>query len=412
VQLLAVPIAVNALGHDQFALYAMLAAAVGWLSLATIGIGPVLAVGIAEAAATDDRTVERRLFTSALLPILLITLLAGVALQILVRTVPLTALFGPRYLHSADTISAGLALLVGFFLAQCVLSVVEAAQLGYQEQHLLNLATIGGNALSVATIIVAARLAPSVLGMIVAVNGPLLLFRLANAAVFFARRAYLYPAARHFSGSDCRRLLSSGVVFSLASGVGNFFCHLLPVMLVGRALGAEDGTAFAVGMNALIMASGMASVISVSLWPAISDSRARRDIGWTRLAYRRSLLYGTIYGCAMGTMFGLLGAPLFRLWVGPSIHMGAPLLASLGLYCALMMWETVHFHFLIGMKQVMLPSMLYLLRSVFAVVCTQLTLPSLGLGAPFLWLSVSVVLFTLLPLTLATRHQLKMAGRW
>lgn len=406
VQLLAIPIAVNALGHEQFALYAMLTAAVGWLSLATIGIGPVLVVDIAEAAAADDRVTEQRLLTSALLPVLSATLLVGIALQVFAQTASLTRLFGPRYLDNAGTITTGLALLVGFILAQCVLSVVEAAQMGHQEQHVLNVTTIAANALTIPTIIFVVNLAPSVPGMIVATNAPLLVFRAANAALFFRRRPYLCPAFRHFSKADCGRLLRSGVAFSLASGLGNFLCHLLPVMLVGRSRGAQETAAFAVAMNALVLASGMASMISVALWPAISDSRARRETDWTRRAYRRLLVYGMAYGCLTGIAFGVFGGPLFRMWIGSSVHMGGPLLASLGLYSVLMMWEGVHFNFLIGMKVVVLPSVLFLSRGVFSVIVTHLTLGSLGPAGPFLSLSAGVVLFTLLPLTVVTRVRL------
>ena len=64
-QVVALPIAVKALGNKQFVLYSMLISAVGWLSLVNLGIGPALTVNIAEAAVLKDRETEKRLFNSA-----------------------------------------------------------------------------------------------------------------------------------------------------------------------------------------------------------------------------------------------------------------------------------------------------------------------------------------------------------
>ena len=150
-------------------------------------------------------------------------------------------------------------------------------------------------------------------------------------------------------------------------------------------------------MNALLIAAGMVSMVTVSLWPAIADSAARGERAWIRQAYRRTLGYALAYGALIGVLFASLGNVLFRLWFGPSISVPAALSIPLGVYFFLLMWENAYFALLIGTKQIAVPSVLYICRSLFAVGLTAVLLPRLGPPSGFIALAASVCLFTLLP---------------
>ncbi len=64
-QLLALPVAVNSLGIDRFALYAVLTSGVSWLGLVNYGFGPGLTLEVAGYAAVGDERGVRRAFGSA-----------------------------------------------------------------------------------------------------------------------------------------------------------------------------------------------------------------------------------------------------------------------------------------------------------------------------------------------------------
>jgi O-antigen/teichoic acid export membrane protein len=303
VQLVALPIAVKALGTEQFALYAMLAAAVGWLGLVNIGVGPVLTVNIASAAAQGDNGAEKRLLASALIPILFAVCITGIVVYLSVYFIDVAVIFGNNYSRYPNVIRIGVSILAGFALLQIILSVVEAAQSGYQEQYKQNLMAMSSNIFSIGAIIAAAIFYPTVIGMILAVNIFPFLFRVLNAFLVFRKRPFLIPSIKYFNFSDCKSLLYNGFAFSMAGGLGNFLCHIFPVVLVGRILNANSSTSFAVAMNALIIASGILSMVNIPLWPAISDSLARADIGWARRAYYRTLIYSMGYALIIGVAF-------------------------------------------------------------------------------------------------------------
>jgi O-antigen/teichoic acid export membrane protein len=406
VQIVAFPIALAALGPEQFVLYAMLASAVGWLGLVNIGVGPPLTVMMSEAAASGDRLRQQRLFSSALWPVALLVLVTGTVLIAVMRFVSLARLFGAAYAGQGWTIEVGLSILAAVFLVQTLLSVVEAAQLGYQEQYRLNAMAVGGNLASAVALVGIATIRPSVVSMIVAVSMPPLLFRIANAVGVIWNRPYLRPTTGGLSWATSRGLVGSGLAFSLATGFGNFLCHQLPIVLIGKRLPAAEAASFAVAMNALLIAAGMVSMVTVSLWPAISDGMARGERSWVERASRRTLRYSIGYGLVVGFVFAAFGRILFKLWFGVSIEIGPALSFSLGLYFFLLMWENAYFAVLIGMKEIAVPSLLYVGRSLFAVGLMSVLAARLGAPAAFVALALSVCLFTLVPFRTRVRRVL------
>jgi O-antigen/teichoic acid export membrane protein len=406
VQIVALPIAVSALGQAQFVLYAMLASAIGWLGLVNIGVGPPLTVMMSEAAASGDRLRQQRLFSSALGPVVILVLGIGGVLAGAVRFLPADRIFGPAYAAEGWTIHVGLSILAIVFIVQTLLSVFEAAQLGFQEQYRLNAMATGGNLASAVAVVGVAIWSPSVVGMIAAVSVPPVLARIANAVTVMRRRPYLRPTLRGVSWAESRTLMGSGVAFSLATGFGNFLCHQLPIVLAGRRLPPAEAASFAVTMNALLIAAGMVSMVTVSLWPAISDGMARGERPWVERAARRTLRYSMGYGFLVGAVFAALGGILFRLWFGATIVVGQALSISLGLYFFLLMWENAYFAILIGMKQIAIPSLLYVCRSLFAVALMSILVPRIGSPAMFIALAASVCVFTLRPFSARVRRVL------
>lgn len=410
IQIVALPVALAALGQQQFVLYAMLASAVGWLGLVNIGVGPPLTVMMSEAAASGDRVEQQRLFASALLPVAIVVLTTGIAVAIALRVVPMEWLFGATYAADRTTVVEGLLILTAVFLVQTLVAVVEAAQLGYQEQYRLNAMAIGGNLASAIAIIAVATVRPTVVGMIAAVSLPPLLFRIANAVDVLWRRPHLRLRPALVSKQVSRQLVGSGLAFSLATGFGNFLCHQLPIILVGRRLPSDEAASFAVSMNALLIAAGMVSMVTVSLWPAIADGMARGERGWVEHASRRTLRYSVGYGLLVGAAFAVFGRFLFSVWFGAAIDVGPALSLTLGVYFFLLMWENAYFAILIGMKEIAVPSLLYIGRSLFAVMLMHILVGRIGAPAAFIALAASVCVFTLLPFRARVRRVLRDHG--
>jgi O-antigen/teichoic acid export membrane protein len=362
VQLVAMPVAIRALGPEKFVLYAILASAVGWAGAANLGVGPRLTIAIASASAVVDRLKEAHLLTSALVPVATLCLTIAALLPLALLLIPIDKLAGEHYVDQHTTIWVALIVLVAISLLQAILTVVESAQAGYQEQYIANLFAAGGGAVSLGGLLLTAALAPSVMGMILAMSGPSVLARGANALCFFETRRYLRPALRLFDWYWCRTLLADGLAFSCV-GIGSFYNHQFSIVLAGRLLDTHSAATFAAVMTMFVLLFGLVSMLGVPLMPAIADSIAQRDIEWIRRTYWRFLSYSMLCALVLGGLWMAGGRLVLRLLYGPVVEPSQALMFECGMYFVLSVWEYVHYVVLIGLNRIRLPAVLYASRS-------------------------------------------------
>ena len=406
VQIIAMPIAAIALGSHGFALYAMLTAAVGWLTLSNLGIGPTLVVRLAAAHVNGDLEAERSIFSSAFFPAFIISAAVSIAGVLVIWMLPIHNIFGPLYIADTHTIRWGLTALVTMFFLQANLSLFESAQAGYQEQFVQNIiATISGIPCILAVLILAKQ-SPTPVDLILALNVPLVLFRCGNAAWIMSRHKHIYPSLTAFRWPICKELVQNGAIFSLAGGVGNFLAHILPVILIGRAFNSEVSASFAATMNAIILASGVISMLSTPLWPAIADSVARGDRDWARKAYGRLLWSVMAFGLLTALFLAVKGDWLFHVWFKGQINPSQNLIFAAALYFLASCWEIAHFTILVGLHKIAVASMLVCIRAVLGIFATMIFLGVGNEANSFIIMFIAIICVDFIPLRLLVLRKL------
>lgn len=398
VQIVALPIAAVALGAHGFALYAMLMATVGWLALSNLGIGPALVVRLAAAHVQGDLGVEHRIFSSAFIPAFVISATVSLAVMLAIWTIPVYNIFGPLYVADVHTIRWGLTTLVTMFFLQTNISLFESAQAGYQEQYIQNLVAMVSTLPCILAVLIVAKQNPTPVGLILALNLPVVLFRCGNSAWIMWRHPYIRPTLMGFRWSICKELVGSGAIFSLAGGVGNFLPHILPVILVGRTFSSEVSASFAATMNAILLASGVISMLSTPLWPAIADSIARGNRDWAQRAYGRLLWSVMAFGLLIALFLALRGEWLFHVWFKGQINPSRGLLLAAGLYFVALCWEVTHFTILVGLNRIGMASVLVCVRSVLGTIATIICLRMGNEAIPFITMIFAIVIIDMIPM--------------
>jgi len=381
VQALALPVAVRALGIQEFAVYAIISALAGWLTLASAGVGPSLTVRLAGCVGDHHR--ESQLFHSGMLPVVLASTALGAAFLAASWLLPLPILFGRQVITHENEVRLGLSALAGMMVVQSIASVVESAQSGFQETHLQNLRGLIGNFLTGLAVIGVAMWRPSVIGLLLAVQGPAVLSRVVNALMFLARRPYLL-AQQQWSWRASWDLVRDGAAFALAGGIGAFLTIQAPVVIVGREASPAEASSFAASMSLFVMAAGMVSMLVTPMWPAVADAVARNDRDWLKSSYRRVLTIGMVYATGAAGVVGAAGNIILRYWMGPAVGMPRPLALAWGLAFVCHVWEHLHFMLLTGGGRIVTSSMIFLLRSAGTVLLTLAFVGSVGTPAPFL----------------------------
>ncbi|MBN4073777.1 MAG: hypothetical protein COC05_04065 [Gammaproteobacteria bacterium] len=377
-QLLAVPIAIKALGVSQYGVFIMLSAALTWVSMGNIGVGPGLIKGIAASVAKGDQLEESRYFTTALF---LVTSIAILLLSILIITIlllPMGAVFGVQTSELAFEIQVGVILLGGVLSLQVILSVVEASRAGYQEQYVNNLWGIFGNTLSIILLLAVALYWPTIAGMIIAVYGTVVFAKLLNGVhLVTVKRPYLMPRFENFNISFIRILMSTGLAFLLVQ-ISALVNQQSGVLLLGTMLGAESVVSYATMFRLVILAGGIVAMVSQPLLPAYIDAVARGDTKWALKAYRKSSFLLMTYAVVAGILFATFGQDIIRLWVGESIVPSLMVQKLFGLYFVLSMWAHINYIALFGMGVVWRSSIALLVESLLMVLIATWLIEDMG----------------------------------
>lgn len=398
VQIIAIPIAALSLGAHEFALYAMLMAAVGWLTLSNLGIGPTLVVRLAAAHVRGSISEESHIFSSAFFPALAISTVVSLSAMLALWMLPVSGIFGALYINDLHTIRMGLTILICMFFLQTNISLFESAQAGYQKQYTANILAAISSLPCILAVYIVAKINPTPVNIILALNVPAILFKFGNAVWIMWTYPHIIPSLTNFRSDICKGLVKNGVIFSLAGGLGNFLAHILPVIIIGRVFASDVSASFSATMNVIILVSGVISMLATPLWPAISDSVVRGDREWAKRAYKRLLWSIMVFGLLVALFLGFRGEWLFGIWFKGEISPSHGLLVAAGLYFVALCWESAHFSILIGLHKIKVASVLMCIRSIVGVMATLVFISIGNEAIPFIVMFISIIIIDFIPL--------------
>lgn len=394
VQLIAVGVAVRALGSEAFGSYLVMASLVSWLGLAAVGVGPGLTQRIAVATANDDAAGQATAFSSSVALSGLIIIVAS-ACVLTMAGVAISGEQGTTAIN-ADVRTAALVLFLVTAI-QVWLSVVEAAQLGHQEQYFANAFQSAGNATVLALLLLGGHSLGTVTAFVVVTACPPLLAKIGNATLYVARRPYLL--ARHLSIREAAGILSTSIAFaalSLAATASQQLGFLWLAFVAGPAAAVPLGLMFRLNSAA----SGMVGLLTQPLWPAVADAVARRDLAWARRAYRGASQLTVSYAIAYAVGLGTVGGVFVRAWTGVDLDVPQLLLVLFGLYFVVGVWAHVNAITLVGLGNVWLAARIICLEAIISCAGALLLVAQFGATGVILSLLIATasVSATLLPL--------------
>lgn len=398
-QIAVIPLAINALGTDRFGVYVTLAATLGWVNMAGVGIGPGLTLGTASAVAARDRVREARLFTTAFALILTLTSITLTILALAISLLGIQTIFGAKLGVYQSEIGQGMVVLMLLLGANLVLSVVEAVQAGYQSQYVNNLWATLGNIFTIGMLLLVTSHWRSITGMIVAVYGSITVAKMFNAGQLLWRHPYLVPRWNNLDKALARMLITTGLAFLLGQFASLLYLEF-NVFLVGRQLGPASAAGFAVMIQLLVLAGGMVIMITLPLWPAVADAWARGDRAWITNAYKRTTLGLMTYAILVGGVVAIAGNLIVTRWVGSQVVPSFTMQVLSGVYFVMIIWQNINHAFLIGLGQIRSASMGLLAGGIVMMIVNVLLVKVFGSSGVILGmcagLSITAWLFPLL----------------
>ncbi len=408
VQFLAFPLAVRSLGPERFGIYIMLVSALVWIDLGRLGIGPGLTRELAIAWNRGERERERVLFSNAMF------LLLGIAAFITVLLVAAFAvgmpyidtLFGASGARFHSEIVTSIVIVGTFLVAQVVFSIGEAARSAYQDDFINNLMSSLENLASLLMIFWVALFWPTVPGFALAVFGSMVLGKGVNVVLLLVRsRRYLFPRWRYVSRAELRPLVASSLAFWVVQ-IAVLMMHNLSILQLGHLIGAGGLTPFAIVFRLLQLLSTGVLMISMPLWPAITDAVVRGDRDWIVKAYRRLIGSAMAFCTLVAIGLTLFGPALIPLWAGSHVRPGPALNAVLGVYFVIWMWNHCHATVLFGLGRLWAVAWITFCEGALVLVLGSVLVPRYGVVGTGLALCIAGLAVTAWTLPLIVRRAL------
>jgi O-antigen/teichoic acid export membrane protein len=394
-QLLAIPLAISALGVERYGAYAMLTAVFLWTQTASTVVASALSLKLVAAHAEGDIAKEAGLFSTAFFFAAAVACLLCLALQGLVGVVDIGQVFAitqPQFIAELHQAAFWMAWILPL---NVVLSLAESAHAGYQRQYVNNLLTMAGNLVTLAALLLAVRWYPSIPVMVLAMFLPAAVGRVANLLILLRGRPHLRPAWGLADKGLLLGLLTMGAAFGVTQ-VGSFFYQQFPTFYVGRESSLTEAAYFATMMLVIAISGNFLIMFTQPLMPALRDAVARRDDAWIRSTHRLVLMRLVPYISVAALVIALAGSFLVSSLTRQPVHFD-PLTQGLwALFFWIVAWEHINYSFLVGMGRLWPAALLYTLGSFLMLALALLLVPRYGILGAFAAMCVGPLVCTVL----------------
>jgi O-antigen/teichoic acid export membrane protein len=341
--MVAVALAVRAVGHEAYGVLVMCITATTWLAALDCGLSSSTINRIVRARGDGGGTAVRGVVSTAFF------FLAAVGIVVAVAMGWATYFTGlPDFLNQGDSlprwqVQGCLAAFAVFVACWFPAQIFERASVAYQEGWLPVVGQLAGNTVGLGLLAAATVVAPLLPWAAGAWVAGTCAGAVAIAVVALLRHpgAFL-PAWRFASRAELGRLMGAGswfILIGLAGQVGLQSDALIAGMAT-NALDAGDGAAVAaevaIPMRLFNAVNAFAILAINPLWPAYVEAAAKGDAAWLRRTLWKSMLIAVAASSLVVLPCVVFGQEILRLWVGEEVRVPTSFLVAGGAWTVTM----------------------------------------------------------------------------
>jgi O-antigen/teichoic acid export membrane protein len=312
--LVAVPVAIAALGKERYGLWAAVSALAPWTALLDLGLVAGLVNAVAEAHGRDDDEGARSLFSTAFFALCAITAFAALVGLVAVPRVRWDQLYGVPSALAGDA-RLGTAVALGLALLAVPFNLVPQVYNAYQRNYLATAFATLGAVVSVALLVAAARLGGSVPWVAAATTSAALLSGIASFG-YLARRGlpWMAPSLRVVRWASLRRLLASSVPLYLFQ-IGALLVNQTQQLVLARRADLSTVAEYDLLMKMYVLATGLITLSTASFAPTFREASERGDVPWMRSSFWHLVRVRMALGVLAGAGLLAFGNLALRVWL-------------------------------------------------------------------------------------------------
>ena len=384
-QLIAIPVAIHALGPGQYGAFLVVSSTLAWISLGGLGVAPGVTGYVARAIGRGSSTDAQHVVSTGFVISLIAAggtaiIIAGLIAVMTLRSRGLEQYLDPSFLPYLPAMGAAMLIVAATGLIQLPTSVIQAARAGALEQYVSNSWRIVGTGVGVVAMFAVSTWAPTMVAFALALATPALVAGLSDSVTFVLRHRELAPRASGFRRPLVGPLVATGLGFLLFSA-GGFLISSLSLVLASRSLAPAELAPVGILFQLQALGVGLVSMVAIPLWPSVAHADGARDREWVLRAFRKlrtvSVGVGLIGALAIVVVLPAIAVPLFGKSVRFDLGLTLPFAAVFVLAC----WGMLHAYVLFGLDTARAVGMLTLAQGAVGLTVLVLTLNTLGASA-------------------------------
>lgn len=319
------------LGAENYGMWQTIVSSLMLLGTTDLGMGSALLTRLAQLEGVDDRSEQRRELSTALVLFLGVALGGIVLMVLLVGLLDWASILNTKGTEAARW-SDRTVLVAGVLTAAAIpLGLIDRVQNSIQRGWRVQVAQSLGYIAVPITLVLAVRAEVSPPTIAATVLLTAMVFQAVNAGLFFTTNPELRPMWGGFDRGRARRLLRQGFLFFIITITG-LLAFASDNLVVARILGPAAAAEYSVAYKLFSVLAVFVVLPLAALWPAYAEALERRDAGWVRQTYRRSILIAGGLGTLGGIAVMVGGRIAIDLWVGGEVEPSTSVLIAFGLW--------------------------------------------------------------------------------
>jgi O-antigen/teichoic acid export membrane protein len=329
VGLLSLPLASRYLGRERFGLWLTLIGLVGWVGLTDLGLGNSLLNALSTAEGKDERERASRIVASAWWSSVAAAVVLLVLFLSLIPLIDWAVIFKVTSPRARAEIRLALVVVLACFVLRMLAGVIASVYAALQEGYHYQLWSLYGGAFSAIGLLAAIKARaglPVLLGAFI--GGGLVGDVLAALFLFGWHRRELLPRLGDFRWAEAKALLRSGGQIWVAQ-ISHIALLQTDLLIVTLLFGARAVAGYGTSLRLYTLVGAIQVAFVAPLWAAYSEALARRDVGWLKQTFKRSLGLSLAWSVPACSLIYWSAPWLFRILVTPDVRPQRDLLLAL-----------------------------------------------------------------------------------
>ncbi|OGO15161.1 MAG: hypothetical protein A2Z14_18140 [Chloroflexi bacterium RBG_16_48_8] len=379
VSLAIIPMLLTYLDKQLFGMWTTITVTVTWFTLFDFGIINGLVNAISEAYGRDDREIASGYVSTALIVLVMISVLTSIIAVLLAPHINWNQVFAISDNIETERVrlivlSASLPVLIGM-----PFSIVRQIYAGYQKSYVGHLFSIVGSMITILAVYFAIHLQLELHYITAVLIGIPILFAGINLVyIFGVEMPWLRPRLSRIRISSLKRLLRTSIPLFLFQIGALLVNQTQPIILAHRS-GLEEVTEYTIVIRLYQAFMSLITVSTIAFVPPFREASERGDHAWVSVGFRKMLSIRMILAILFSFMMALFGNFLVGKWLGRTdIVFSLAVWIVLSVMLVSSTWSTAFSDLLVIMEKIWIQVVLVLFNGVSILALTYLLSPSIG----------------------------------